>query len=343
VIRALLGSLLAGVLGLQTPAVPVTAVDNAAPPLRLSAAAFGGRAMVEVRDLEPAAAQAAARAALDTIRELDALSDPQGTTPGGLGALNRAAGAGPQSLQPRLMQLLSRAKTFCDWSEGAHGPLGGKLYALWGLRGDAPGLPNPERLETARAAAACDRLRLEPSSGRVNLAEGSEIDPWGFAAGFAVDEAVAALRASGVKNGWASAGGAQRGFGGGPAGKGWPATLPKVSGSTQPADSVLLVDQALAFADRDSHRMRAGGEEFAPYLDQRRGRPTEGMLLVAASSELAIDAQALAVAAFVMGNREAQFRMGNLRPKPALFWAAGSGEGEPMILSSGWSALRRNG
>jgi hypothetical protein len=67
------------------------------------------------------------------------------------------------------------------------------------------------------------------------------------------------------------------------------------------------------------------------------------MLLVAASSELAIDAQALAVAAFVMGNREAQFRMGNLRPKPALLWAAGSGEGEPMILSSGWSALRRNG
>jgi thiamine biosynthesis lipoprotein len=339
VIRVFLGSLLLGALGLQAPAVP--AADGATP-LRLSATVFGGRAVVEVRDLEPAAAQAAVRAALDTIRELDALSDPRGSAPDGLGALNRAAGAGPQALQPRLMQLLGRAKTFCDWSEGAHGPLGGKLYALWGLRGAAPGLPNPERLEAARAAAACDRLRLEPATGRANLAEGSEVDPWGFAAGFAVDEAIAALRASGVKNGWASAGGAQRGFGGGPAGKGWPATLPQVSGSAHPPDSVLLVDQALAFADRDSQRMRAGGEEFAPYLDQRRGRPTEGMLLVAASSEQAIDAQALAVAAFVMGNREAQFRMGNLRPKPALFWAAGSGEGEPMILSSGWSAMRRN-
>jgi thiamine biosynthesis lipoprotein ApbE len=115
-----------------------------------------------------------------------------------------------------------------------------------------------------------------------------------------------------------------------------------LAGSVHPPDALLLVDQALAFAGGGANRMRAGGEEFAAYVDQRRGRPAQGMVMVAAASELGIDAQALAVAAFVMGNREAQFRIGNLRPKPALYWAVGSGEGEPMILSYGWSALRRN-
>jgi hypothetical protein len=50
-----------------------------AAPVRLSANAFGGRAQVEVLGLEPTAARSAALAALDTMRELDALTDPAGT------------------------------------------------------------------------------------------------------------------------------------------------------------------------------------------------------------------------------------------------------------------------
>ncbi len=311
------------------------------PPLRLSASAFGGRAAVEVRGLDPAAAQSAARAALDTIRELEALSDPRGLQPGSVGALNRAAAGQAVTLQPRVLQMLERALTFCVWSNGAHGPLGGHLYELWGLRSPAPGLPPAQRREEARASAACGHLRLDAARGTATLDAGSMVDPWGFAAGFAVDEAIAVLRASGVRDGWAAAGGAQRAFGGGPAGRGWPATLPSLAGSVHPADSVLLVDQALAFADGTSGRMRAGGEEHVPYVDQRSGRPPEGMLLTAAATELAADAQAVAVVAFVLGNREAQFRVGNLRPKPSLYWAVGSGGGEPMVLTYGWSALRR--
>jgi thiamine biosynthesis lipoprotein len=322
---------------------PLPTADGPPPQsLRFSARAFGGRAAVEVRGLEPAAAESAARAALETIREFEALSDPQGLLPGGVGALNRAAGGQPVALQPRVLAMLARALTFCDWSSGAHGPLGGRLYELWGLRSPAPGLPPAPRREEARASAACGHLRLDAARGTATVDAGTRVDPWGFAAGFAVDEAISALRASGVRDGWAAAGGAQRAFGGGPSGRGWPATLPALAGSVHPADAVLLVDQALAYADGTSGRMRAGGEEHPPYIDQRSGRPPAGMLLTAASTELAVDAQALAVSAFLLGNREAQFRAGNLRPKPALYWAVGSGGGEPMVLSYGWSALRRD-
>ncbi len=310
-------------------------------PQRLSIEAFAGRAVVEVRDLESAAAEAAARAALDTMRELEALTDPRGAGAKGIGALNRAAGGEPVALQARLMPLLVRALDFCTWSNGAHGPMGGALYELWGLRSPAAGLPSPEKLGAARDTAGCDRLRLDMAQGTAQVGRGSVVDLWGFAAGFAVDEAVNALRASGVSNGWVSAGGVERGFGAGPSGNGWPASLPKTRGATHPGENFLLVDQALGIADAAAHRLRAGGETPAAFLDQRRGQPVNGVLLTAAVSSQGVDAQALAVAAFVLGNREAQFRLGSLKPRPAVYWAMGGGEAEPVVTSFGWSTLRR--
>jgi len=334
---ALIALLAAALQSAQPTAAPL----DASPPQRLSAAAFGGRAAVEVHGLDPGAARSAAIAALDTIRELDALTDPSGSAPGGIGDLNRAAPRSVVKLQPRVIQLLARALTFCDWSSGAHGPLGGRLYELWGLRSPAPGLPPADRLEAARTAAGCANLRLDAASSSASLEVGSRVDAWGFAAGFAVDEAVAVLRASGARNGWAEAGAAQRGFGAGPSGSGWPVTLPATPGSKEPGPTVLLVDRSLAVADAGAPRLRVGGEERAPFIDQRSGRPPDGILFTAASTELAVDAQALAVAAFVMGSREGQFRAGNLRPRPALYWAAGGGNAEPMVISYGWSALPR--
>jgi thiamine biosynthesis lipoprotein ApbE len=117
--------------------------------------------------------------------------------------------------------------------------------------------------------------------------------------------------------------------------------LPAPAGSAHPGETFLLVDQALGIADGAAHRLRVGGESHPAFLDQRAGRPAEGCLLAAAVTELAVDAQALAVAAFVLGNRESQFRVGNLRPKPAIYWALGGGDGDPMVLTYGWSALRR--
>ena len=323
--------------------VLVSAAAGAEPaPLRLSKAAFGGRATVEVLGLDASAAQAAAIAALDTIRELEELTAPQGSTPGGVGALNRAAGAAPVVVQPRLLRLLERALYVCHVSSGAHGPLGGALYALWGLRSPAAGLPSPERLETARAGAGCDRLRLDLGQGTAQLGAGSTIDLWGFAAGFAVDEAVAVLKASGVPSGWASAGGVERAFGTGPGGKGWTARLPAPRQASHPGPRLQLVEQALGVADGMASRFTVGGESHPAFLDQRRGLPPGGMLFAAAVTDLGVDAQALAVVAFVLGSREGQYRLGSVRPRPAVYWAMGGGEAEPVVSSFGWSRVVKN-
>src|SRR4030095_593788 len=108
---------------------------------------------------------------------------------------------------------------FCLWSEGTHGPLGRDLYSLWGLRTPVAKPPSPESVELATSAASCSRLTLNLKQSTATLAEGSGLDLWGFAEGFAVDRAVEILRHGGVTNGLVRIGPVQRAFGSGPGGK----------------------------------------------------------------------------------------------------------------------------
>ncbi len=311
-------------------------------PQRLADKAFGKPAEIEVRDLSQETAQDLIRRAFAEVAEIERLTD--GSSPGGLTALNAAAGKGPQTPDPRLLTLLGRAWDFCFWSEGAHGPLGRDLYALWGLRSPVQEAPAPERLEAVAALTVCTRLALDPQKGTAALDEGSGLDLWGFAEGFAVDRAVEILRQGGAGNGWVRIGAVERGFGAGPAGKGWPVELPPLPGLDEPAGRLYLRDRALAFAspaDHPGNSARSAGATSPAYVSQRTGRPPEGILATVTVTELAMDAQGLATSLFILGPKEGQLRMGTLRPRPSILWFLGNGTGAPLQVDYRWSDVSR--
>ena len=280
------------------------------------------------------------RAAFDEIREIEALTSPAdgGTT--GLPALN-AAGAGAHKTDPRLVELLARAEAFCVWSQGAHGPLGGRLYRMWGLREPVAALPSTQDLAQAAAGGDCSRLKVDPAAGTVEVAPTARLDLYGFAAGFAVDRAVGVLKESGVGDGRVAIGGVQRAFGPGPDGDGWRVDLPDPPGLVRPLTPIRLKDQALAVALAGEHPLAIAGERFPPYVDQRTGRPASGVAATAAVTELALDAQALAVSMFITGSREGSLRLGTLRPTPSVLWLLGSGSGNapPILTDFHWSQV----
>lgn len=286
----------------------------AAPPAAPSASqAFGKPVEIEVQGLPKETAQAVIQKALAEIAEVERL------TGGGLSALNVMAGKGPQPLDPRLLTILTRARDFCVWSEGAHGPLGRDLYALW-IDPSEP--PTPEQAGQAVDLARCDRLVLDPKNGTAALAEGSGLDLRGFAEGHAVDRAVEVLKKEGAANAFVRIGPVQRGIGAGPAGKGWPVEVP-------PLDRIYLRDRSLGVVSE------------ALYLNQRTGRRAQGVLAVAAVTDLAVDAQGLAATLFITGPREGQLRLGSLRPRPSASWFLGSGVGEPLRVDYRWSEVTR--
>jgi thiamine biosynthesis lipoprotein ApbE len=283
---------------------------------------------------------AALRRAVVAVHEVEAASDPDN---GPLAILNAAAGSGPQRVPPALLATLVRALNFCRWSEGTQGPLGGPLYQLWGLRVARAAVPAPEALEQAASAAACDRLVVDETKGTVALAAGARLDLWGFAPGAALDRAADALAERGIRDASLTLGRLQRAVGPGPGGAGWPLRVvvpPVLAGFTA---GLELRGQAFALASTADGSLRAGGESRAPYLDQRQGRPASGVLATVAITELAMDAQALAVTLFATGNRRGSLLLGQLRPSPAALWVLGDGTGEPLVSDYHWGARQRRG
>jgi thiamine biosynthesis lipoprotein len=242
----------------------------------------------------------------------------------------------------RLAELLGRALRFCQWSRGAHGPLGGRLYLAWGLdgtRGGGQAIPAPEVVRQAAGAASCDGLRIDGAAETASLAPGRRVDLRGFARGFAVDRAFEVLRRHGAEDLFVEVGGVRRAAGEGPHGRGWPVPLPAFAGMARPLDRLHLRDRALAVVATAERPLEVGGDRRSPWLDQRSGRPAEGVVATLAASELAADAEALAVALTVLGNREGMLRLGGLQPTPSVLWLLGDGVGPPLEAPYRWTGL----
>jgi len=316
---------------LASPQVQIQSSPQEIRPVRIAANAFGKPVEIEVRDLRGDTARTAIQSALDAIAEVERLTRAE--------ALNATGGQGPQAIDARLMPLLVRAQEFCFWSDGAHGPLGRELYEAWGLRGGAAGAPDSERLEHAKTLADCKALRLNPSKGTAELAAGARLDLSGFAEGQAVDRAVEVLRERGVTNGFVQIGAVQRAFGGGVDGRGWKALLPQFQGMDQPAGRFRLRDRATSILSVNGEAMKIADQILLPYLNQRTGMPTQGVVGIATVTELAVDAQALAIAMAVLGPREGQLRLGSLRPNPSVLWFLGNGSGAPLQVDHRWGEI----
>jgi len=321
----LLGTLLAA------PRLASAAGEAATAPLRTTGQAFGVAAAVEVRDLARPAAERALAAAWGAIHRGEAA----------LGELTSDSARRPVKASPELFALLRRADDFCRWSDGAVSPLGGAVFALWGLRRPVAALPAPDLLESAAASAACERWRLDLRTSTVTLDAGSTLELWSFERGWAVDQAVAALAAAGTANAWVEIGGIVRATGAGPQGRGWRFAFPISADPAVPPDAVRLVDQAAAMADAGGRPLEVAGERFAPYLDLRTGRPVTGVARAVAVTSLAVDAQALSTAMFVFGPSAGALRLGSLRPKPSVLWLLGEGQGAPVFSTANWSAVKK--
>jgi thiamine biosynthesis lipoprotein ApbE len=325
-------ALLAG--WLPDPASP------AAPTVRRTAVIAGRAAEIEIADLDGARADSAAGAGFAALSradgELDALAE----------AFDKA-GEGPVRPSPEVFDLLVRTDSFCRWSVGAVGALGGRELALWGVRdpaaekspGAPTGRPSGEALEAAIQTSGCDRMALDGGARTVRIATGSALDLAPFGAGWAVDRATAALRDAGSANFRVTLGEVVRGVGKGPDGKGWKIELPSFPGQREPLEGFYLRDRAAAILRADDRPITVGGDRMPRWLDLRRGYAPQGILATATVSELAVDAQGVAWAMFALGQQSGEMSLGQLRPEPSVLWVLGSGDSPPVLSVANWAAV----
>jgi thiamine biosynthesis lipoprotein len=257
---------------------------------------------VAARSEDPARAERAIERAFDAIALVDRQmsihrADSQ------LARVNRAAGIGAVAVDDAVLEVVERARARAVRSGGVYDPTVLPLMRLYGFYGaERGGYPSDGEVARALDAVGWRHVVVDRAAGTLALTRrGAGLDLGSIGKGWAVDRAVAALRAEGITSGLVDVGRNIYALGT-PGGRatGWPVgVLDPATGAV--ARVFTLRDQAVATSGNAEQQHRLGGVTVGHLLDARRGRPAEGPRSVTVLAASGTDADGLSTVAFLLG------------------------------------------
>jgi len=222
-----------------------------------------------------------------------------------LSRIDREAALAPVTTDPETFRFLEQSQHWSEASDGAFDITVGPLMKSWGFFDHSGRIPSSEELERIRPMVGYRNIELDPAARTVRFrVAGVDLDPGGIGKGFAVDAAVAILRARHVTAALISAGSSTVYALGTPPGKrGWSVVVPSgaPAGSPQhaPISTVLLRDTSLSSANCSEKNFTAGGHLYCHMMDPRTLQPVEGRLHVSIIDPSATASDALSNVLFV--------------------------------------------
>ena len=222
-----------------------------------------------------------------------------------LSLMNRMAADGGVEVPAELDRLLKESIRLSVLSDGAFDVTTGGLVALWGRCGEENRLPTTEEIRRGRQALGSGVVQLN-GHRRVQFGHpGVAVNFGAIGKGWAVDRAVAALRAGGVNHALVSAGTSTLyALGSNGRGQGWLVAVRDPEGGEAPVKEFRLRDQAISTSAGYERFIEVGGKRYSHILDPRSGWPVEGMLSATVLAPTATEADALSTAAYVLGAGE---------------------------------------
>jgi len=159
--------------------------------------AMGTRFEIVLPDARPDH-RSIAEEALEEIARLDSrLSAFQPSSD--ISWINVHAGHRRVKVEPKVFALLQRCVQLSEETDGAFDITMGPLMRAWHFVGDTGALPSPETVAGARTRAGYQHLELDARTSTVRFARpGMGLDLGAVGKGYAIDEAIAILRAHGV-------------------------------------------------------------------------------------------------------------------------------------------------
>lgn len=279
--------------GCQTSGVGESGFTQRSQPL------LGTYVTVTVVGCDRIASLAAVSEAFEAIRAVDARMSIH-RTDSELSKLNAASPTNYTPISAPLFQVLSEAQRISRLTDGAFDVTLRPVVDLWGFVWKR-GYKNPDPLMIEDAMSTVGTRFLELESGAVRFAKaGMSIDLGGIAKGYAVDQAIEALRRSGIQNAMVKAGGDLRVIGAPPGKEKWEVQIedPTKSGERQ---VVYLRDKALSTSGDYENFFEQAGRRYSHILDPRTGRPATlrgSCTVIAATCQ---ESDALATALLVLG------------------------------------------
>ena len=247
-----------------------------------------------------------------------------------LSRINANAGTHAVTTDPETFRFLEESLAWSTRSDGAFDITVGKLMKAWGFFRSTGHVPTESELAPVRAETGWKRVVLNAGARTVRFtAPGVELDPGGIGKGFAVDAAIEALRAEGVKAALLSAGSSTiYALGAPPDSQGWKVRVPDPEHKGDAISTVTLRDTSLSTANCSEKHFVAGGHQYCHIMDPRTLRPVEGRLQATVIAPSATDSDALSNAMFVLDEDGRKRLMGSLPVADAALIVLANGSAE---------------
>ena len=288
--------------GVLSAALLLTGCGDESPAVTARFDAFGDVVDLSVVQVRPDEAEQALETIRTQFQDLELALMPWND--GQMARINRLLPTGETFSAPVLvLPLVHLSQRYADLSENLFNPAIGKLTALWGFNTDVPeGMrPPPEhaiqRLLDANPQMSdieVDILKLTGRNTSLRLDFSSMVQA------YAIDLAIADLRARDIRNAQIKTGANLRAIGE-RSGQPWRATIPRASGSGVFATLSLEADESVVTRSVHDRNWLHQGTLYHGILDPRTGRPVTHTQSVTVLHPEATVAAAAAVALFVAG------------------------------------------
>jgi len=212
---------------------------------------------------------------------------------------NAAGGGVEVPLSPETLEVLRIARDSASQTHGAFDVTCGPVIELWRRAGERGVAPTETELADARAASGWGLIELTERGG-VKRCDTARVDLGGVAKGYAIDQAVEALRHGGLDGGLVDVGGDLACFGQQADGQSWPVDVRNPFGSGRLAQ-LRVRDAAVATSGNYARYTDIAGKRYSHIVDPRTGQPTEATQSATVVAPTALTADIWATALSVMG------------------------------------------
>ncbi|MES2981186.1 MAG: FAD:protein FMN transferase [Verrucomicrobiota bacterium] len=249
---------------------------------------------------DPAAAQAAAESAFAIAEKVNAVASDY-LPNSELKQLASKPIDTPVSLSPLFYDLLDHSRNMAESTQGAFDPTLGSLTKLWRETRHRKSLPDPEKLEAARAAVGWKHFTLHPKNHSITIRQKNmEFDLGGIAKGYAADLMLESLIAAGLPQSMVTAGGDIR-LGNPPPGRdGWNVAVQTFELNKR--DEILVLSNAAVSTSGDLHQsVEIDGVKYSHILDPRTGLGLTRRIAATVIADTGKLSDPIATAACVLG------------------------------------------
>lgn len=233
--------------------------------------------------------------------------------------LNAAAGSGPQPVSTDLAAVMGEATRLCALTAGAFDTTVGSAVHAWGFDTESPHSPQPVIAHQVASKIGCDRVKVQTTPPAIALERDTRLDLGGIGKGYAVDRALAILRAHGVTRAKLDFGSSSLGFVGRLDG-GWPIVVADPRDRDRPLLSFRVSQGAVSTSGQRERSFVRDGRRYGHIFDPRTGMPVQSNLLsVTVIAPQAALADGLSTALFVMGTTDGARLVSTMADTAAIF------------------------